>query len=69
MDIDYAAVTKYLIKYYEIYPKIHMDFNSIEGKIVVHKIRYENYNMITGQPTSYNYSDFERITKRLKQSI
>ena len=65
-DIDYELVTKYLIKYYEDYPQIWMDFCSVPNKIVIHKIRWENYKMIQGQPTSYDYKDFESITKKLR---
>jgi hypothetical protein len=64
--IDYELVTKDLIKHYKDYPQIWMDFYSLSGKIVIHKIRWENGKMIEGQPTSYDYKDFESITERLK---
>lgn len=64
--IDYELVTKHLIKHYENYSQIWMDFCSLPGKIVVHKIRWENYKMIQGQPTSYDYEDFESITEMMK---
>jgi len=65
--IDYELVTKHLIKHYKDYPQIWMDFCSLSGKIVIHKIRWENGKMIEGQPTSYDYKDFESITERLKK--
>ena len=64
--IDYELVTKHLIKHYKDYPQIWMDFCSLPGKIVIHKIRWENGKMIEGQPTSYDYKGFESITERLK---
>jgi len=64
--IDYELVTKHLIKHYKDYPQIWMDFCSLSGKIVIHKIRWESGKMIVGQPTSYDYKDFESITERLK---
>lgn len=64
-NIDYQEVTKYLLKRYEVYSEIHMDFNAIENKIVIHKIRYENGKLIKGQSTSYDYDDFENITKMI----
>jgi hypothetical protein len=65
-NIDYELVSKYLIKYYGDYSQIWMDFCTVPNKIVIHKIRWNDYKMIRGQSTSYGYKDFESITKKLK---
>ncbi len=63
-EIDYELVTKHLIKHYDEYSQIWMDFCSLPGKIVIQKIRFENGKMIRGQPKSYDYKDFESITDK-----
>ena len=64
--IDYAKVSQYLKEFYEC-DRILIDFHTLEGKMVIHKHSYlPEGKLRMGQPTSYEYSDFESITKRLE---
>lgn len=63
--IDYAKVSQYLKEFYEC-DKIVIDFLELEGKMVIHKHSYlPDGKLRMGQPTSYDYSNFESITERL----
>jgi hypothetical protein len=63
--IDYAKVSQYLKEFYEC-DRIVIDFLELEGKMVIHKHSYLlDGKLRMGQPTSYDYSDFESITERL----
>ena len=62
--IDYAKVSQYLKEFYEC-DRIVIDFLELEGKMVIHKHSYHRDGKLRmGQPTSYDYSDFESITER-----
>jgi len=64
--IDYAKVSQDLKEYYGC-DKILIDFLELKDKIVINKVFYtSDGRMRTLQPTSYDYSDFERITARLE---
>jgi hypothetical protein len=63
--IDYAKVSQYLKEFYEC-DRIVIDFLELEGKMVIHKHSYlPDGKLRMGQPTSYDYSNFESITERL----
>jgi hypothetical protein len=64
--IDYTKVSKHLKKFYEC-DRILIDFHTLEGKMVIHKHSYlPDGKLRMGQLTSYEYKDFESITKRLE---
>lgn len=64
--IDYAKVSQHLKEWYGC-DRILIDFHNLEGKMVIHKHSFLPDGKIRiGQPTSYDYSDFESITKRLE---
>jgi hypothetical protein len=65
MEIDYAKVSQYLKEYYGC-SRILIDFCELEGKMVIHKHHIlKDGRLRMGSLTSYDYKDFERITKRL----
>ena len=64
--IDYAKVSQHLKEWYEC-DRILIDFLELEGKMVIYKHSYVDGKLkIVGQKTSYDYSSFENITKRLE---
>ena len=64
--IDYTKVSQHLKEFYEC-DRILIDFHTLEGKMVIHKHSYlPEGRLRMGQPTSYDCSDFESITKRLE---
>ena len=64
MEIDYAKVSQHLKEWYGC-DSILIDFCGLEGKIVIHKHSFIDGKVRMGQPTSYDYKDFESITRRL----
>jgi hypothetical protein len=65
MTIDYVKVSQYLKEFYEC-DRILIDFLELEGKMVIHKHSFVDRKLRMGQKTSYDYSSFENITKRLE---
>jgi hypothetical protein len=64
-EIDYAKVSQYLKEYYGC-SRILIDFCELKGKMVIYKHHIlKDGRLRMGSPTSYDYKDFESITRRL----
>lgn len=65
MEIDYAKVSQHLKEWYGC-DSILIDFCELKGKMVIYKhYILKDGRLRMGTPTSYDYKDFESITRRL----